>query len=568
MLSELKVANFAIIDKINVSFKSGFNVLSGETGSGKSILLKSLALLMGEKSVSDTIKTGCEQATVEGSFDLSKRKDIKTQLIATGISDSSKIADVDDLLVVKRVISLDGKNRVYINGSLSTLQQLRDIVAPLIEVTGHPAPLIEMTGQHENRNLQSKLYHLEALDQFVSAGALRHKVAELFSERARLLEELAANEESSRNKSQRLDFLTYQRDEIKALDLKPGEEDGLENEMKLQRDAKRLIEFVDQSESALFGDDDSALVRLHRVLQRGLEFSALDPELARRLETLQQAKTLIEDVVYQLREYGQTFSQEPERLERLEEKLSQYRRLQKKYGESVAEMLAALAKIESELSQIENSEEILNGLRTRIATVEKALTAAATELHKLRLGGARKLAEGVNGELDDLNMKGVLFSVQIQKLEAITSTGLSEVEFMIQNSTKDQPRALTKFASGGELSRILLSLKRVIGASEYPRTYLFDEVDAGVSGVTAEKVGRKLKSIAKGQQVICVTHLPQVAAFAHAHFVILKTETAGAVRMRVNELASDDQVREIARMLSGEKITRSSLEHARELLQT
>jgi DNA repair protein RecN (Recombination protein N) len=567
MLSELKVANFAIIDKINVSFKSGFNVLSGETGSGKSILLKSLSLLMGEKSVSDTIKSGAEQATVEGSFDLSKRLDIKAQLLACGIVEAKKASDVDDILVVKRVMSVDGKNRVYINGSLSTLQQLRDIVAPLIEVTGHPAPLIEMTGQHENRNLQSKAYHLDAIDQYLGAAPQRKTISDLFEKRETLRAEILALEESARSKTQRLDFLTYQRDEIAALGLKPGEEEKLENDMKIQRDSKRLLEFFDQSEAALFGDDDSALVRLHRIVQRGLEFSTLDPELARRLENIQQAKSLVEDVVYYFRDYGQKLGQDADRVEHLEDKLSQFRKLQKKYGSSVAEILAALAGVERELSLIENSEENLTRLRLQLADVDTSLLKVSKDLHKARVGAARKMAEAVNSELEDLNMKGLIFSVQLEVLPEPTATGISDVEFLIQNSKKDTARSLAKFASGGELSRILLSLKRVIGASEFPRTYLFDEVDAGVSGVTAEKVGRKLKSIAKGQQVICVTHLPQVAAFAHAHFVIQKSESQGAVRMRVEELNTDDQVREIARMLSGEKITRSSMEHARELLR-
>jgi DNA repair protein RecN (Recombination protein N) len=556
MLNELKVSNFAIIDTINVQFKPGFNVLSGETGSGKSVLLKSLALLMGEKSVSEAIKTGATQATVEGLFDISDRSDIKERLHDSGLVE-------DDSLIVKRLISADGKNRVYINGSLASLHQLREVVSPLIEVSSQAIPLIEMTGQHENRHLQSRSYHLEALDQYIGTLPLRKEVNELFAERNDIQTQLSELEKSSREKSQRLDFLTYQRDEIQGLGLKPGDEDDLINDIKIRKDLARLNEFIAMAESALYSDDESALVRLHRTIQKGSEFASIDGQIAQRLENLQQAKTLIEEFVYELRDFGQKMNADGSQLELLEEKLSVLRKLQKKYGPTVREILEALQSIQSEISNLESSETIIENLQKRLELVNATLDKKSKDLHKKRVGGAATLAKSVNSELEDLNMKGLLFGVQVTFVE-LSSTGYSQVEFTVQTSKKDEPRPLAKFASGGELSRILLSLKRVVGHSEHPRTYLFDEVDAGVSGVTAEKVGRKLKSIAKGQQVICVTHLPQVAAFADAHYVISKvSQSSGGVHMKVIELNRKDQVQEIARMLSGEKITKASLEHAR-----
>lgn len=249
--------------------------------------------------------------------------------------------------------------------------------------------------------------------------------------------------------------------------------------------------------------------------------------------------------------------------------MSSFRKLQKKYGSTVADILNFLTQVEDEIHGLENSEEKATLLRERQTALQLQLKKLAKDLHKLRVGGALTLAKSVNAELEDLNMKGLIFSVRAVETPEFVATGSTEVEFMIQSSKKDDPRALAKFASGGELSRILLALKRVVGVSEYPRTYLFDEVDAGVSGVTAEKVGRKLKAIAKDQQVICVTHLPQVAAFAHAHYVISKSEiSGGGIRMMVEELDKTHQVQEIARMLSGEKITKASLEHAKELLKS
>jgi DNA repair protein RecN (Recombination protein N) len=561
MLSELKVSNFAIIDNIHVTFKNGFNVLSGETGSGKSVLLKSLALLMGEKSLTDTIQHGAAQATVEGLFDITQRKDIAERLTNSGIE------LIDGSLIVKRIISSDGKNRVYINGSLSTLQQLRDVVSPLIELTGHQAPLIELTGQHENRHLQSRSYHLEALDQYIGAVALRNTVEKLFHEHANVENELLRLKNDLKSKEQRLDFLTYQRDEIKNLNLKPGDEDSLQNELIFLKDSSRITQFLNEAETALYSDDDSALVRIHRILQRGLEFSSLDTKFKEKLDTLQQAKSLLEDCVYEFRDMGQKMSSSPEHLESIEEKLSALRKLQKKYGITVAEILENLTTIEEEIQTLENSEENVSQLENKSTALMKNLKEQSRELHKIRVGGAKTLAKSVNSELSDLNMKGLIFNVRVdENTNGLTATGISDVEFMIQSSKSDVARSLSKFASGGELSRILLSLKRVVGASEYPRTYLFDEVDAGVSGVTAEKVGRKLKSIAKGQQVICVTHLPQVAAFASAHYVIQKSQVGNGIKMTVDALSSAEQVKEIARMLSGEKITKSSLAHAKELL--
>jgi DNA repair protein RecN (Recombination protein N) len=560
MLTELKVANFAIIDRVDVFFKKGFNVLSGETGSGKSLLLKSLALLMGDKSTVDTIKTGCEQATVEGSFDVSDRDDIQKRIHELGI-------DLQDgTLVVRRILAKDGKNRVYINGSLSTLQQLREIVSPLVEITGHNIPLIEMTGQHENRNLQSKAYHLEMIDQYLGTTTLRNEVQSQFAQISDLRTELETLQENAKQKTQRLDFLVFQRDEIESLNLKVGEETELENQMLRLKSSEKLSEFVSSAEEALYSQEDSALVRIHRILSRGSDLALKDPTLQEKLEPLTTAKTLIEEVVYELRDYGQELQSNPEALQEIEERMSRLRRIQKKFGTSVEQILTELKKFNEEIASLEGSEVRIETLTAEIADTEKTLLKKASQLHEKRKRGAKTFEESVQKELEDLNMKGLLFSVSVKELPHLSASGISEVEFMVQPSKKDAPRALAKFASGGELSRVLLSLKRVVGTSDFPRTYLFDEVDAGVSGMTAEKVGKKLKSIAKGQQVICITHLPQVAAFADSHHLINKVQSAKGVRTEVLELNKEDQVKEIARMLSGEKITKASMDHAKELL--
>lgn len=559
MLIDLKVSNFAIIENLEIKFNKGLNILSGETGAGKSVLLKSLSLLMGIKGSSESIRTGASQATIEGSFDLSKRKDLKTRLHELGIECE------EDLLIVRRVISED-KSRVYLNGNLSTLQNLRDIVAPLIEVAGHSAPLIEMTGQHENRHLLSTAYHMDLLDQYLGTWEQRHKFEEKFQRYNLLKTEISNFYQQNQQKEQRLDFLKFQRDEISELNLQPGEETEIETAVKKLKSTHKIGHFVDQAETVLYSDDDSAVSRIHSILQKSHELASLDPVLAEKIKNLEQAKSLIEDSVYSLRQYVGQIEADPKKLEGLEQRLSDLRKVQKKYGASSDEILKALIQIESEISLLENADAHLLKIKKEADHLQSELFKIGLELHDKRSKGAKLLQDSVNAELLDLNMKGVTFHVRVDKKNELSATGISDVEFMSKTSPKDPERSLSKFASGGELSRILLSLKRVIGTTQFPRTYLFDEVDTGVSGTTAEKVGKKLKSIAKGQQVICITHLPQVAAFGDHHFMIQKSPKKDFVQMEVLELSKKNRIQEIARLISGEKITKTSLAHAEELL--
>lgn len=562
MLIELKVSQFAIIDEIDIHFKDGFNILSGETGTGKSVLLKSLGLLMGGKAASDMVRSGVEQATLEGFFDLSDRKDIIQRIEEMGIE------VLDETLVVRRVVSANGKSRIYLNGSLSPLSSLRDIISPLITVTSHAAPLIEMTGQHENRHLQSKSYHLDLLDQY--SGHMEEVLSyqEKFDLLKNLENEIAELEEASQDRNQKLDFLKFQIEEIDHLGLKPGEEEEIEQKVKKVKSSQKLHEFYSEAIESIYAADDSALVRIHHLLQRGNDLQKVDPSIENLIELLSQVKTLLEEATFEVRNSAKNLDSEGEDLNQLEERLSDLRKLQKKFGSTAENILEAHRKMLDEVEQLEGSDEKLLELQEDKRKLEIELRSLAEKLHQRRKEAANLLKNSVAEELNDLNMKGVIFEVSVEKEKALSSTGVSDVEFLIRASKKDEARPLAKVASGGELSRILLSLKTVIGSSELPRTYLFDEVDTGVSGETAEKVGKKLKEIAGGQQVICVTHLPQVAAFADHHFLIEKAQVKGRAAMKVSTLSKKDRVQEIARLISGEKITKTSLEHAKELLRS
>jgi DNA repair protein RecN (Recombination protein N) len=562
MLLEIKVDHFAIIDHLNLQFKNGLNILSGETGSGKSVLLKSLGLLMGGKASSDTIRTGAPHALVEGSFDLKTRKDVKQRLLDLGIEIE------DDLLIVRRIISSDEKSKVYLNGCLSTLQNLRDVVSPLIEVTGHAVPLIEITGQHDNRHLLSKTYHLDLLDQYVGAWEKRTQFEEKYAKLQKNLEEIRKLESGAKNLNQRLDYLEFQRKEISDLDLSPGEDLELDTKVKKLKNATKLIQFVESAEEVLSNDEGSAIARIKTILKKGLELSSLDPLIPTKLKNLEEAQELISDSLFELQKYLKSVDVDSSELEKAESRLSDLRKIQKKFGPTVDDILKALLSIETELAELQQSEKMLEVYKKEVVTLRAELFKIGEDLHSKRTKGSKVLADSVNGELGELNMKGVIFHVGVEKLAEINSTGISDVEFMSQTSPKDPARPLSKFASGGELSRILLALKRVVGSSKHPRTYLFDEVDTGVSGPTAEKVGKKLKSIAKSQQVICVTHLPQVAAFGDAHFLIQKIQKKDRVQMEVVFLDHQARVDEIARLISGEKITKTSKAHAEELLES
>lgn len=563
MLLELKVSQFAIIENVHIKFGPGLNIMSGETGAGKSVLLKSLSLLMGFKGSVESIRTGFDQASIEGSFDLSKRSDLKKKL------KELQIPFDDDLFVVRRVLT-EGKSRVYLNGVLSTLNTLRDLVAPLIEVAGSTAPLIEMTGQFDNRNLLSKSYHLDVVDQFSGNTEIRTEYTEAYKEWQKTLSEITSLQGDSKDHSQRLDFLKFQRDEIATLDLSPGEDLSIEADLKKMKSVSRLVEFVAQVEATLNDEDQSVIQALQAVLNKSQEIQKYDPSLAQKTEALAQAKTLIEDALFDLGNYVSKLDVDAQEIEKLEARLSSIRKLQKKFGPTLDEILQNLVQMEIEISRLENLDEHVRELQTKANELEKDLRKMAQALHQRREKGLKKLTVDVNEELKDLNMKGVTFQIDIQKSEELMATGFSEVEFQTQSSSTEPKRPLAKVASGGELSRILLSLKRVVGSGPYPRTFLFDEVDTGVSGPTAEKVGKKLRLIGKNQQVICVTHLAQVAANADLHFHIQKSASGkgSAMSMEVHSLDKKERIQEIARLISGEKVTKTSLAHAEQLLKT
>jgi DNA repair protein RecN (Recombination protein N) len=558
MLVELKVSNFAIIDQIQLEFGANLNIISGETGAGKSVIVRALGLLMGAKSHTEDVREGLEQSVVEGHFDLTSRKDILSSLKEFGITSS------EQELLVRRIISRDGKNRVYINGHLSTLADLKNIVAPMVEVTGRATPLIEVTSQNENKNLLSSQYHLDMLDQFCKTWELRKKVQNLFTRIQGIEDAILELQNSSRDRSQRVDFIKFQIDEISHLELDAEQDADLEDRLKVLKNQNSLSAFYQNSIEVLEGDSDSVLSLLDKVLKAATGLKHRPEGIEKSIQDLQSAKQLISQAAFDINQLAGQSLDEGE-LDKLESRLSDIRRLQKKFGPLVQDILTAYDEMKSELDNLENCDEKIAQLEMEKKAITTELSPLLQKLSQQRTKGSLKLADLVNQELAELNMKGVLFSISIETAP-VNATGQDAVMFAIQNGPKGEQRPLQKSASGGELSRILLSLKVAVGEIDSPRTYLFDEVDTGVSGPTAQKVGKKLKEIAHGQQVICITHLPQVASFADQHYFISKKSVKGHMNMTAVALTGKERVEEIARLISGEKLSSTSLAHAKQLL--
>lgn len=559
MLTQISVQNFAIIDDITLEFNKGLNIVTGETGSGKSLLIKSLSLLMGEKGSPEMIKHQCQFARVEGIFDISDRADIQKKLIQLGLTNET----LDDL-IVRRLIQSD-KNKVFINDHLVTLQTLRYIVFPLIDLTSRSAPLIEITGQFDNKNLLNKSFHMEMIDLFIGHFEVLDSYKKQFEEYLKLREDITLKTSKIADLEKTLDYLIFQKNEIETLDLKPNEDIEIENQIKILKNESKLNHFVDLAQNSFSEDSDSITSQLKSLLKKQSELTPISEEMNQWFLSLKQIITLIEDLSYQLNRMGNHFNESEDTLEKLSSRLSQIRKLQKKYGPQISDILIHLEKMNLQIYEIQNFDEQIEKLKKQEKSLHSSLKKLGDSLHKNRQKASLDLSQLINNELKDLNMKGVSFVIQVNELDDLGPTGLSDIEFKAQNNSQGVASSLSKVASGGELSRILLALKVVVGKEEWPRTYLFDEVDTGVSGLTAEKVGRKLSDVAKSQQVICVTHLPQVAVFGHQHY-LLEKDPSKKNQVQAFKLNPSERTKEIARLISGEKITQSSLKHAKELI--
>lgn len=563
MLTQIRVHNFAIIEDLSLEFASGLNIVTGETGSGKSLLIKSLSLLMGEKGNPDLIKHAGAFARVEGVFDVADRPDIKAKL-----KELSLLKDDSDLLLVRRVIQPD-KTKVYINDTLVTLQTLRNIVFPLVDLTSKSAPLIEITGQFDNKNLLNKTFHLEILDQYCELEYRKLEYSNLFGRYQEVVSELRTAEKTKLELKQKYDFLLFQKQEIESVNPRVNEEVELESLIKNQKSQSKLIQFHKLTQAQLSDAPESVIPALQAILRKSHEFQNLHPLLPPWFQSLQESLETLKDLSFQLDKALTIDEEDGQRLDHWQGRLSDLKKLQKKYGSTIQDVLNFYQQVTRDITLFEKFDDKVSDLEREKSKLHKSLMGLATDLHEIRAAQSSELNAAINSHLKDLNMKGISFHVQVMKLAQFGENGISDIEFKVKMGAQDALFSLAKVASGGELSRVLLALKVVVSKEEWPRTYLFDEVDTGVSGVTAEKVGRKLRAVAQSQQVICVTHLPQVAAFGDHHYVLEKEANEFSTKAKVvaYRLQENDRIQEIARLLSGEKITQLSLKHAADLVE-
>lgn len=563
MLIELRVKNFALIKDLSVHFQAGLNVITGETGAGKSLVLKSLHLLMGGKAPSDIIGNFSNETLVEGLFSISNRSDLHKKL-----QNLSYISPEEDSLLVRRVVRDKGKSKTYINGSLATVSDLKEIVSPLLELSANSEPLIELTSQHDNKNLKNPPYQRDMYDVFCKSKELRFEISKLYSLQKEKEHELDSINQFDADRLQKIDFLNFQLSELDDFAPLPNEYENLKTSKKKQFKIEKFKEIIFNGEDTLNNKDNSILSQLYSFMSEVTKVSDDFTELTELSKSLEEASQIIENSVSNLRSLRSTHSDGDSDMsfEKIDERLKTYEHLFRKYNTNSEGLTDIFVSLSKQRSDLEHIDEIRLSVQIELNEVKENLNPLLKELTKSRLAHKYKFEKLVNTSLKELNMKDIIFKIKLVKTNP-SEFGQESTSFWLSHSKAgDQERSIKKAASGGELSRLLLAIKDVLENQEAPRTYLFDEIDAGVSGPTAEKVGRKLRALSKGQQVITITHLPQVAALGEHHFLIEKTSGTTGHQTNLISLNDNKRVTEIARLISGEDITPASLTHAAELI--
>jgi DNA repair protein RecN (Recombination protein N) len=566
MLSELRIKNFAIIDELEVCFSKGLNVLTGETGAGKSIIINAVNMILGDKASDDLIRTSAEVGMVEALFDTEGNEGLTAKLGERGF-------EIKENMVIKRVISRGGKSRAFINGELATL--------PLLNTTGEE--FLSIYGQHEHQSLQRRERHIEILDDFGGLGELRSTYQDLFRRLVQLGKELRDLRAFEERVSRERELKIFQINEIDAAKLQPGEDQSLTEERRVLMNAEKLREYSQQAEHILYSGEGSVVEKLNGVLERLRELARIDPSVSPLVQSITSVLYQAEDIGRSVMSYAKRVEANPERLEEIEARLDEMSRLKRKYGPTVDDIFLFRKKAEAELEEISASKDRAGELESEEKGLREEILSLAQELSEKRGAGARRLEEAIGRELRDLNMDKTRFQVRIGRVgeasakEAsgevqvgsfhLTSKGMDDVEFLISPNIGEALKPLSKIASGGELSRIMLAMKSILAETGAAQTLIFDEVDSGIGGATAEVVGKKLHVLSQRHQVLCVTHLPQIACFADTHYNVSKVARKGRTITRVRRLEGDGVADEIARMLGGVRITPKTRAHAMDMIE-
>jgi DNA repair protein RecN (Recombination protein N) len=550
MLTLLRVSGFALIDEVELSLGPGLTVITGETGAGKSILVEALGLLRGGRARADLIRTGADEARVEAVFELA----VDSQ-VARALADDGR--DVGDGLVVRRAVARTGRGRIHLGGGLATAADLAATVGRLCDITS----------QHDQQLLMDPESQLAILDAFAGNAAM---LAEARSAHATLSDAraaLAAFDADAKSRSEREDLLRFQLAELAEADLKPGEDEALRTERERCKGAERFLAACTRGEDALYSGEDAAAGRIVAVAREIAALAALDPALAPVVESLQAAQAQVEDAASSLSRYAGKLRFEPERLGEIEERLFLIGRLLRKHGGSVEAAIARREEMAHELSELGSFEEGLTSRRAAVADAEKRMDELAGQLGDKRRKSARTLAKRIDETLRDLGLSTAHVPIAVEDRGTLGPSGRDRVRFLFAPNPGEEARPLDRIASGGELSRVMLAVTQALAREGQATTYVFDEVDAGVGGGTAEVIGRKLRAIAQHKQVLVVTHLPQIAALADHHVKVTKEATKTRTAIRVALLTDLERKDEIARMLGGATVTAQAAAHAEEMLR-
>jgi DNA repair protein RecN (Recombination protein N) len=555
VLAELVVENYAVIERVRVRFHRGLNLLTGETGSGKSIVVDAFGLLLGGRASPEMIRTGAERARVSGIFE-APPAEVRALLEEAGIEPE------EEELLIEREILAGGKSRAYVCN--------RPVTAALLRQLGRH--LGDIHGQHEQQRLYEAGAQLEMLDAFAGVGPLAEQVRELYREWRSCREELEELARNEQEKERLADLWRFQRKEIEEAGPKVGEDEELEAERRRLQNFARIEEGARSAYEALYEAEESALARIRAALRRLEEAGRVDPHLAGFGEMLRAAELGVEEASLGLRDYLSRLEFSPERLEEIEARLAVLDKLKRKYGPGLEQVLAYGQQVREKLDAVENAAERRAKLERELEERARAYEQAAGRLSGLRKEAARQLSRKVEEELAALAMERTRFRIEFGEA-GWREEGVDAVRFLVSPNVGEEPRPIEKVASGGEISRIALAIRSCAAAGQAAsgaapgRTLVFDEVDAGIGGRAAEAVGRRLKLLSKSHQVLCVTHLPQIAGFADHHYYVEKTEVKGRTAAAVRELTGEARTREIGRMLSGEKLTQEALRHAEKLIE-
>jgi DNA repair protein RecN (Recombination protein N) len=564
MLTELSIRNFAIIDDLRVTFSDKLTILSGETGAGKSIIINAINLLLGSRANAKLIRTGAETAELEALFRVNTESNAAKLMAEQGF-------DPLEGLIIRRIISKTDRHKIYINGRLSTMQALSEIAENLASISG----------QHEHQGLLKDDLHLLILDQFGGLGQKRQKVQQTYNKIVPLIAKLKMLDSQQNRQFEHMELLKFQKKEIIDASLSPGEDNVLEQELLRLKNGELLMQTLLRSFESLYGMQGAVVESLIEISKDLQKISEIDPQLVPKVKGLTDAAFQIEDISHELRSYMENIEINEKRLEQVETRLEMIRKLKRKYGGSIESVFLHLHNIERDVVYIENISENIQKIKEELDVLNQEIITEALLLSKERKQAAQKLSQKVESELNDLKMSGTRFVVAITQPSTenssspylciedkiISENGMDRAEFMIAPNVGEVLKPLASIASGGELSRTILALKVILAQNDSVETIVFDEVDAGIGGDVAEMVGQKLLTLSKRHQIICITHLPQIAKFGDHHFRISKQVRNARTHTIIEPIPENERVRELARMLGGVKITKATLDHAAELLK-